>query len=130
MSEFADAETMLIAPIREHTDIPVVATKVRNPRPPRYARIWRTGGRSINRVLERPQITITCGAAPAEGENGAMIAKRDIQAIRHMLLHKAGDWFPLIRGPVEIGSFYFDPDPDTGEDRYSMTVHFNARAAR
>jgi hypothetical protein len=37
---------------------------------------------------------------------------------------------PLVRAVEEVTGPYFDPDPGTGVDRYSMSVQLSVRAKR
>lgn len=97
--------------------------------PARYVRVWRTGGAAVNRVLERAQITVTCGAKNSGTENGSTIASRDANALRHAFLNDYTE-MPLVRGVAEVAGLYSDPDPDTGDDRYTFTVELMVRAAR
>lgn len=118
--EFPDAEAMVVAFLNDRVD-PPVATKVGNPRPSRYVRVWRTGGSATNRVLERVQITVTCGAG------SSVTASQDAQSCRRALLNEYTA-MPLVRGVTEITGPYYDPDPDTGTDRYSFTHELSVRA--
>lgn len=117
-----DVEAMVGAFLRSRM-VPPVSTKVPNPRPARFIRAWRTGGAASNRVLEDAQITVTC-AAP-----NSVQASDDARAARTFLLNDYTA-MPLVRGVEEVTGPYFDPDPDTGGDRYSLTVRLRVRAAR
>lgn len=129
--EFPDAEAMCVVFARTKTTA-VVATKVPNSptkyppngRPPRYVRVWRTGGGALNRVLERVQVTVTCGAAA-----GSVVAGQIARELRTAFLNDYTE-MRLVRGVEEVTGPYFDPDPDTGEDRYSFTIEMMVRAAR
>lgn len=122
--ELPDVEAIVVAFLNERVD-PAVATKVANPRPARYVRAWRTGGGAINRVLERVQITVTCGASKDAG--GSVQASADARACRGALLNEYTA-MPLVRGVTETTGPYDDPDPDTGEDRYTFTHELSVRA--
>lgn len=121
--EFPDVEAMCLTFAKTKTTA-TVGTKVKNPRPARYARIWRTGGGALNRVLERAQVTITCGATGGSIEALAIAAD-----LRHAFLNDSTE-MPLVRGVEEITGPYYDPDPDTGEDRYSFTIQLTVRGKR
>lgn len=121
--EFPDVEAMCLTFAKTKTTA-MVGTKVKNPRPVRYARIWRTGGGSLNRVLEQVQITITCGAASGSVE--ALAIARDL---RSAFLNEYTQ-MPLVRGVEEVSGPYADPDPDTAESRYSMTFILMVRGKR
>lgn len=127
MGDFRDAEAMVGAFLRARL-VPPVATKVPNPLPPgpqpaRYVRCWVTGGQADNRAVERVQVTVTCAAA------NSIQASDDARAARHALLNEYTA-MPLVRGVEEVSRPYFDPDPDTGGDRYSATYRLTVRAAR
>lgn len=122
MVEFPDVEAMVGAFLRSQLPVPV-STKVPNPRPARFIRAWRTGGAASNRILERAQVTITC-AAP-----NSVQASDDARDARSALLN-GYTAMPLVRGVEEVTGPYFDPDPDTGSDRYSMTFILTVRGKR
>ena len=126
--ELPDVEAMAVSFAQTRTTA-VVATKVGNPRPPLYARVWRTGGGAVNRVVELAQITVTVGAAATAGEGGDVIASREAQKLRKAFLNDYTA-MPLVRGVSETVGPYYDPDPDTGEDRYSFTLQLSVRGAR
>jgi len=120
--EFVDAEGMVIAFLNARTESHA-ATKVPNPRPARYTRAWRTGGYTVNRVLEVVQITVSCTAGDS------VTAESDARVARSAFLNDLTA-MPLVRGSEGLTGPYFDPDPDTNEDRYSFTVMLRIRAAR
>lgn len=122
MAEFPDVEALVGAFLRARIPVPV-STKVPSPRPTRFIRAWRTGGFASNRVLEDAQVTVTCAAA------NTIQASGDARAARSLLLNDYTS-MPLVRGVEEITGPYFDPDPDTGGDRYSFTVRLRVRATR
>lgn len=120
--EFVDAEAMVVSFLGERLT-PPVSTKVPNPRPARFVRAWRTGGYTANRVLEVVQVTVTCTAADS------VTASADANAARSAFLNELGA-LPLVRGVEDLNGPYFDADPDTNEDRYSLTVRLRVRASR
>ena len=115
-------EAMLIAFLDERMVVPVVG-KVPNPRPTRFVRVWRTGGSAVNRVLERPIVTVQAWAEDDATSSAALLECRSFLFDQHTLM-------PLVRGFEETTGPYFDPDPETGIDRYSMSVQMSVRAAR
>lgn len=119
---FVDAEAMVGAFLRTRLT-PPVATKVPNPRPKRYIRAWRTGGAASNRALEMVQITVSCTAA------NSVTASQDALDVRHAFHHEYTA-MPLVRGVEDVSGPYYDPDPDTNEDRYTFTVRLRIRGAR
>jgi hypothetical protein len=119
----ADAETMAIAFLKPFAGTTKVGTKLPNPRPKRFVRVSRTGGAALNRVLERAQLTLTCSA------ESSVLAERLMSDCREAFLNEYSR-MPLVRSVEEITGPYYNPDPDTGEDRYTFTVALTARAAR
>jgi len=125
MTALVDVEQMCVA----FAKTKVTATVSTKAKPPRYARVWRTGGGAVNRILDRAQVTITCGANDTGTENGATIASRDATDLRNAFLNEYTQ-MPLVRGVEEVTGPYFDPDPDTGGARYTFTVILSVRAKR
>lgn len=100
-----------------------VATKVPADRPASFVRVWRTGGVATSRVLDRPMITVQAWA-PNTVDAGALAGRcRDALFNEYTAM-------PLVRGVEEISGLYFDPDPDSGVDRYTFTVQLSVRAKR
>lgn len=120
--EFADVEAMAVAFADERT-VEHVGTRVPSPRPARYVRIFRTGGAALNRALDLAQITVTSSA------ESSVAAVALGGAMRHAFLNEYTA-MPLVRSVEEVSGLYFDPDPDTGEDRYTFTIRMSVRAAR
>lgn len=119
---FADVEGMartfllpMVAPLK-------VVTKVPANRPTKFVRIFRTGGAAVNRVLERAQLTVQGWDANAEAFDLADVC-REAFLNDYTLM-------PLVRGVSEVGGLHFDPDPDTGVERYTFTVELMVRASR
>ena len=118
---FADAEALVVQFLEGLLgDVPV-ATKVPNPRPATFVRAWRTGGAAVNRVLDRPLITVQ--AWGPDSVTASKLAGR----CRDMMLSASGR-IPLVRLAGEPTGLYFDPDPDTGCDRYTFTHQLSVRA--
>lgn len=117
-----DVESMVLTFLRGAVSIPW-ASKVPNPRPKRFGRVWRTGGGSLSRIHEVAQITVTCTA------ESSVVASDDATAAKDAFLQSVV-LLPLVRGEPEVSGPYYDPDPDTNEDRYTFTVRLRVRAAR
>lgn len=99
-----------------------VATKVPATVPAEFVWVRRTGGPTMGRVVDRPQMAVTAWAADS------VRAERLADQARQALLDSP-------RGSngvhsVEILSFYYDPDPDSRKDRYTVNAITNVRAAR
>lgn len=120
---FPDVEAMVRGFLALRRAPVKVVTKVPADRPVTFVRSWRTGGASLNRVLDQPIITVQ-GWGP-----DSVSASRLAEDCREDLLH---DWslMPLVRGVEEVTGLYFDPDPQTGIDRYTFSVQLQVRAKR
>lgn len=68
-------------------------------------------------------MTITCAAGDS------VTASADATRARHVLLNEHTA-MPLVRGIESISGPYYDPDPDTNGDRYTVTVRMRVRATR
>lgn len=119
----ADAESMAIVFLKPVAGSTKVGTKLPKPRPKKFVRVTRTGGAAVNRVLERAQLTVTCSA------ESSVLAYELTSSCREAFLHDYTR-MQLVRGVEEVTGPYYNPDPDTGEDRYTFTVALTARAAR
>lgn len=120
--EFPDAEALVVAFLNDRVT-PPVSTKVRKTRPKRFVRVYRTGGTADNRAVERAQITVSCTAGTS------VTASDDARACRSAFLNEYTA-MPLVRRVEEVTAPYYDPDPDTNEDRYTFTVLLTIRGAR
>lgn len=125
MADFADVEAMLMSHLRAEVT-PKVYTRAPATLPDAWVRVWRTGGASINRVLDEALVTVEAwGKSPADTVAASGLA----EACRRVLLDASGS-VPLVRGVDEQAGPYFDPDPDTNRARYSMTFRVRVRARR
>lgn len=99
-----------------------VATKVPATLPAEFVWVRRTGGPSMGRVVDMPQMAVTAWAADSvRAERLADLAR---QAFLDAPLGSNGVH------SVDISSFYYDPDPDSRKDRYTFNAFTNVRAAR
>lgn len=101
-----------------------VHIKVPSTRPETFLRVWRTGGASVNRVLDAPLVTVESWSAKSD-----KYAVDNANAARELLLNASGV-MPLVRGVEEVTGLYFDPDPVSGVTRYTFTVRMRVRAKR
>lgn len=100
-----------------------VATRVPNPRPTPFVRVFRTGGPARNRVLDEAQITVQTWAATTAQ------AAELITTCRDLLLNAAHrDAIALLRRTEDVSGTYYDPDPDATDARYTVTVRLAVRA--
>lgn len=119
-----DAEALLVAFFTPLVTPTHVGTLIPKTRPARFVRVWRTGGAALNRVIDRPQMTIK---ATVKGDKEA--ARELAQTLRTALF----DGYTAIRGVgtvEEIAGLYYDPDPTTGDPAYTFTVALSVAARR
>lgn len=120
---FPDVEAMVreflamkVAPVKVHTKVPAT-------RPAMFVRVWRTGGAASNRVLDQPLVTVQAWAPDS-------VAASELAGDCREAILNDYTLMPLVRGVEEVTGPYFDPDPSTGIDRYSLTFQLSVRAAR
>lgn len=123
MMTLVDAEAIVVDFLSSKMQGVRVGTKMPNPRPTQFVRVWRSGGFAPNRILDVPHITvIASGASTVEASQLAALA-------RGALLNDHVE-MALVRGVEEVGGPYYDPDPSAGVDRYTFTVALRIRARR
>lgn len=115
-----DAEALIRDFLDARLDVRV-ATKVPKNRPDTFVRVWRTGGSAVNRILDRPMITVQAWAKNS-------VAASDLSRECRDMLFASYTAMPLVRGVDETSGPYYDPDPDTGIDRYTFTHQLSVRA--
>lgn len=120
--KFPDVEAMVLDFLAAHIGAPV-KTSVPDDRPDRFVRIWRNGGASLNRVIDRPQVTVE--AWSLDSADASALA----EACRAALLHNASD-MPLVRGSSEVSGPYSVSDEATESPRYRFTIALTVRATR
>lgn len=119
---FPDSEAMVVTFLRSHVTVPV-STKVPNPRPDSFVRVWRNGGSASNRVLESPQFTVDAyGLSTVQASSLAADC-------RHAFLNNYTE-MPLVRGVRETVGPYSVPDTDADGERYRFSIQMQVRAAR
>jgi hypothetical protein len=119
---FADAEAMVVAFLKAHVAAPV-STRVPNPRPASFVRVWRNGGSASNRVLETPQFTV-------DAYGTSTVTASDLSAQCREAFFNDYTEMPLVRGVEEAVGPYSVPDTDAGAERYRFTVQLRVRARR
>lgn len=117
---FADAEIIVRDFLVSHLEVPV-KTRVPASRPAVFVRAWRTGGAAVNRVLDRPMITVQAWAVT--DADAASLAGRCRD-----LVYGSYTGMSLVRGVEEVTGLYYDPDPDVNTPRYSFTFQASVRA--
>lgn len=118
MMAFADVEAMVVMFLATKLGVPV-RTRVPNPLPSRFVRVWRSGGAAQHRALDVAQVTVT--AWGTDSVDASELA-REAQAL---LLNDHSN-MTLVRSATETGGLYYDPDT-TGADRYTFTVELRVR---
>jgi len=99
-----------------------VRVRVPSPRPDAFLTVSRSGGPVVNRVLEEPLLTVQAwGKSIADASDTA-------SAIKSAFLNDYTE-MPLVRR-VQILSVYDDPDPESEQPRYTVSVRLTVRARR
>lgn len=119
---FPDIEAMAIAYLTEHIDVDIV-TSVPNDRPERFVRLWRNGGASMNRIVDRPQLTVEAWSPDT------VDAAQTANTCRELLL-RASSHLPTVRRIYEVSGPYRVDDESTETPRYRFTVALTVRASR
>ena len=117
---FADVEIIVRDFLALHVEVPV-RTRVPVTRPVEFVRVWRTGGAAVNRVLDRPIMTVQAWAASDPRASELAGRCRDV-------IYGASTGMTLVRGVEEVSGLYYDPDPDLNSPRYTFTFQANVRA--
>lgn len=125
-----DAEAMVIAFLRARIPDVDIASKVPNPRPRRFLRVWRSGGTASNRIIDNPHLTISGTVEPDEDDGANSVEASELTQIARTLLFEESAGMPLVRKVTEVAAFRYDPDPDTDADRYTFTVALRVRKSR
>jgi hypothetical protein len=94
-----------------------ISSRVPNPRPASWLRVWRSGGARENRFVDRPQITLEGWGSDED------IASKLLEDARAWITAAGGQIFGVeeLGGPVNL------PDPTTAQIRYTMTVWVRIR---
>lgn len=122
MTSWPDVEARLVGYLAEALPVSV-STRVPNPRPSRFVRVWRTGGPVTLRVMDRPVVTVEAWGADEVGAHDLA------EQARSLLLDGARRRTAGLH-TVAVQSMYSDPDPDTGIPRYTITATVSVRAMR
>jgi hypothetical protein len=100
-----------------------VSTKVPNPRPSRFVRIFRTGGPEQSLVVDGGQVTVECWD---DSETAAAAAARLVRAVLSAARNVTVPSGDLIYRIQEFGGPASLPDV-SGQPRYSWTVQVYTR---
>lgn len=122
-SRFLDVEAMVLTFLGDNIDDAAIVTSIPEDRPSRFVRLWRNGGPAVNRVMDRPILTIE--AWDADTPAAAALANR----CRNLLL---GGYTAMrfVRRVEEITGPYAIADEETESPRYRFSVALIVRAAR
>lgn len=110
-----DAEKVVCDYLRAGLGGVAVASRVPKERPARFVRAWRTGGPTVNRVLDDAQMTVQAWAETTVDAQALAGQCRDL-----MLRAVAAGGIPQARR-VQLHSLYYDEDPDSRTPRYTFT---------
>lgn len=119
---FVDVEAVVADFFRAESQVDIF-TKLPKQRPAEFVQVTRTGGAAVNRVLDRPIVTVT-GWAADKGRAAELLG-----VFRDLLQHRSSE-IPLVRGVEEATGPYYDPDPESGVPRYSVSFRMRVRATR
>lgn len=119
---FRDVEGDLVAYLNAALT-PPVSTRVPANRPQSFVRVWRTGGPTQGRVVDRAQVTVEAWGPSSTS------ALELAEQVRGLLLD-AAKVSTLGFQRVAVESLYYDPDPVSNQDRYTLTVFLTVRANR
>lgn len=125
MSDVAlpDAEALVVAYLADRLDGVTVSTRLPNPLPGHHVRVRRTGGSASlgaaapNRAVDQAQLT--CEAYGPDTVTAGALARR-AQHLLHRAATRTG--IALARSVSTVGGPYYDPDPVSGRERYTLTV--------
>lgn len=124
---FPDAAAVIVGHLRAalaaRDDPAVIGTQVPHPRPGRLVRIRRTGGPRLNRVADRPQLSVECWAPTAEqAADLAQLCRGLIHAMRGTTVAGVAIYrVAELAGPAEL------PDPASDQPRYVQTFEIAMR---
>jgi hypothetical protein len=118
---FSDVEGDAIAFLIARFELPA-SLRVPSPRPLEFYRVYGTGGDTVNRALDAPQLTIDSWAEDDE------VARRMADDARMAFLDHRGE-LKLWRR-VRATSPYFVPDPDSETPIYRFSLQLRVRATR
>lgn len=120
---FRDVEGAVVAYLNGLLAEPV-STKVPVQRPPAFVTVRRTGGPVTGRVVDQPQLTVSAWAASSVAALELAGEVRDALLTANRVRTTPG--FHRVR----VESLYYDPDPVSSLDRYTLLVFLTVRANR
>ena len=101
-----------------------VSTKVPATRPAAFVTVRRTGGDVMGRVVDRPRLTVSAWAPSSTAALELAEEVRDAFLAANKV--RTGPGFHR----VQVESLYYDPDPVSSIDRYTLLVSLTVRANR
>lgn len=119
---FPDIEALVLTFLTQRVNVPV-HTSVPSNRPPAFILLWRNGGASSNRVVDRPQVTVEAWS------QDSVRASELAEQCRSALLNEAST-IPSVSQSTEISGPYSTTDETTETPRYRFTMQLTVRARR
>lgn len=119
---FPDVEALVLSFLSSRVPVPV-HTSVPANRPAAFIRLWRNGGASSNRAVDRPQVTVEAWSTDS------VEASELAEQCRSALLNEASA-MPNVSRSTEISGPYSTTDETTETPRYRFTMQLTVRARR
>ncbi|WP_240044758.1 hypothetical protein [Streptomyces alboflavus] len=122
---FPDAPTVVRAYLQAALDVRGVSvpvrTRVPNPRPDRLIRVERLGGTRLDRITDRPRLSVEVWA-PSQDEAA------DLAQLARALVHAIPGWRGAVAyDVVDVGGPTSSPDPASGSERTTFAVEVSLR---
>ncbi|WP_119697042.1 hypothetical protein [Microbacterium halotolerans] len=120
---FPDVEALLLDFLEARASTVQFVTQVPSDRPGEFVCLWRNGGAAMNRVVDRPMVTVDTWA-PSKARASELAGQ-----VRTLLLGRLGE-LPQVRGVLEVSGLHWNPDPESETPRYRFSIQLTVRAAR
>lgn len=120
---FRDVEGVVVAYLNGLLAEPV-STKVPSNRPGAFVTVRRTGGDVMGRVVDRPRLTVSAWGESSTAALELAAEVRDAFLAANRVRSAPGFH------RVQVESLYYDPDPVSSIDRYTLLVSLTVRANR
>ncbi|KQU33564.1 hypothetical protein [Rhodococcus sp. Leaf233] len=125
---FPDVEALVVSKLRSELasrdDVAHVSTRMLNPRTKRSVRVFRSGGRRRDLVVDTAQITIQCWDITAPEASALSRLCRAVLSVNRGAWRHDG---VQVYHYDEVGGPVFFPDPDTNLPRYQFTCSLDVR---
>lgn len=127
---FPDAVAAVIGALNDQLDdlgfsgVPV-RSRIPNPRPSRFVRVYRTGGPLANIVTDSAQITVEAWAASdVDAHDLAQAARAIVNSLEATVTGGV-----TVYGVNEFSGPGYLPDPESEQPRYTWSASVNVRGA-